>query len=127
MTVGSIILPSAGLLLSYYISIATISHRGFIIVIITFIPDRIFYNPSTHLSASLTTLRNDFYKITDTAPELLWKTKIKNKQKFENLHSFLWLSKLDRKNSKIITKDIIKSWINIFFNYLNSLFNTYFW
>ena len=59
--------------------------------LITFIPDRIFYNPSTHLSASLIILRNDFYKITDTAPELLWKTKIKNKQKFENLHSFLWL------------------------------------
>ena len=85
--------------------------------LITFIPDRIFYNPSTHLSASLTTLRNDFYKITDTAPELLWKTKIKNKQKFENLHSFLWLSKLDRKNSKIITKNIIKSWIKNFFNF----------
>ena len=85
--------------------------------LITFIPDRIFYNPSTHLSASLTTLRNDFYKITDTAPELLWKTKIKNKQKFENLHSFLWLSKLDRKNSKIITKNFIKSWIKNFFNF----------
>ena len=85
--------------------------------LITFIPDRIFYNPSTHLSASLTTLRNDFYKITDTAPELLWKTEIKNKQKFENLHSFLWLSKLDRKNSKIITKNIIKSWIKNFFNF----------
>jgi len=41
----------------------------------------------------------------------------KEKQKFENLHSFLWLNKLDRKNSKIITKDIIANWINIFFNY----------
>ena len=29
----------------------------------------------------------------------------------------MWLNKLDRKNSKIITKDIIASWINIFFNY----------
>ena len=85
--------------------------------LITFIPDRIFYSPSTYLSASLTTISNDFYKITDTAPELLWKTSIKDKLKFENLHSFLWLTRLDRKNSKIITKDIIKSWINIFFNY----------
>ena len=85
--------------------------------LITFIPDRIFYSPSTYLSASLTTISNDFYKITNTAPELLWKTSIKDKLKFENLHSFLWLTRLDRKNSKIITKDIIKSWINIFFNY----------
>ena len=37
--------------------------------LITFIPDRIFYKPSTYLSDSLTTISNDFYKITDTAPE----------------------------------------------------------
>jgi len=85
--------------------------------LITFIPDRFFYNPSTYLTASLTSASYDFYKITDTSPDLLWKTNIKDKLKFENLHSFLWLTRLDRKNSKIITKDIIKSWINFFFNY----------
>jgi len=85
--------------------------------LITFIPDRIFYNPSTYLSASLTTITSDFYKITNTKPKLLWETSVKEKQKFENLHSFLWLTKLDRKNSKIITKDIIVSWINTFHNY----------
>jgi len=85
--------------------------------LVTFIPDRLFYSPSTYLSASLTTISNDFYKITNAAPELLWNTSVKDKLKFENLHSFLWLTRLDRKNSKIITKDIIKSWINIFFDY----------
>jgi len=85
--------------------------------LITFIPDRVFYNPSSYLSASLSTVGYDFYKITGTSPEELWKTQIKDKQKFENLHSFLWLTKVDRKNSKNITKDIIKSWMNNFFNY----------
>ena len=85
--------------------------------LVTFIPDRIFYSPSTYLSASLSTINSDFYKITSTTPELLWKTNIKDRLKFENLHSFLWLARLDRKNSKIITKDIIISWINIFSNY----------
>ena len=85
--------------------------------LITFIPDRFFYKPSTYLSSSLTTFSNDFYKITETKPELLWKVNTKDKLKFENLHNFLWLSRLDRKNSKIITKNIIKSWINVFFNY----------
>ena len=70
--------------------------------LITFIPTRIFYNPSPYLSASLTTIGSDFYKITKTLPELLWQTSIKEKQKFENLHGFLWLTKLDRKNSKNI-------------------------
>ncbi len=85
--------------------------------LVTFLPDRIFYNPSTYLSASLTTISSDFYKIATTSPELLWKTNVKDKLKFENLHSFLWLTKLDRKNAKMITKDIIKNWISLFFNY----------
>ena len=85
--------------------------------LISVIPERIIYNPSTYLSASLTTISSDFYKITDVAPELLWKISIKDKLKFSNLHSFLWLTKLDRKNNKIKTKEIIKSWIDVFFNY----------
>jgi len=85
--------------------------------LITFVPDRIFYNPSTHLSAPLTISNQDFYEISNTTPELLWEIHIKDKQKFDSLHSFLWLSKLDRKNSKTITKKIIKSWINNFFSY----------
>ena len=32
---------------------------------------------------------------------MLGKQISKDNKKFENLHSFLWLSKLDRKNSKI--------------------------
>ena len=31
--------------------------------LITFIPDRIYYNPSSYLSASLATINYDFYKI----------------------------------------------------------------
>ena len=85
--------------------------------LVTFIPSRIFYAPSTYLSASLTTTSNDFYKIAQMMPDVLWNTNFKNELKFDNLHSFLWLSKLDRKNSKNITKDIVESWINNFFNY----------
>ena len=85
--------------------------------LITFIPDRIFYNPSSFLSASLISSNSDFYKIVGTSPEVLWKTSLKNKRKFDNLHSFLWLAKLDRKNSKSITKNIISSWIKNFYNY----------
>ena len=50
-------------------------------------------------------------------PELLWKTNTNNKLEFDNLHNFLWLTKLDRKYSKIFVKDIINSWINNFYNY----------
>ena len=85
--------------------------------LITFIPERIFYNPSSYLSNSLVTITSDFYKITNTSPDSLWNISVKDKQQFENLHSFLWLTKIDRKQNKNTTKEIIKSWINNFFNY----------
>jgi uncharacterized heparinase superfamily protein len=85
--------------------------------LITTIPSRIFYNPSSYLSASLININNDFYKVAQISPELLWNTNYKNKIKFDNLHNFLWLARLDRKDSKIITKNIIKSWIKKFFDY----------
>ena len=34
--------------------------------LVTFIPDRIFYNPSTYLSSSLSTVSGEFYKIINT-------------------------------------------------------------
>ena len=85
--------------------------------LITLVPERIFYNPSAHLSASLTSLSNDFFQLTNTSPENLWKISDKDKIQFKNLHSFLWLARIDRKDNKNITKKIIKSWISIFFNY----------
>jgi len=85
--------------------------------LIAVVPSRIFYNPSSYLTASVAVISGDLYKITETSPKLLWQTNPKEKHKFENLHSFLWLTKLDRKHCKNITKDIIKSWINNFFNY----------
>ena len=41
--------------------------------LVTFIPERFFYKPSTFLCTSLTSFSNDFYNITETKPELLWK------------------------------------------------------
>ena len=85
--------------------------------LLTFVPLRIFYEPSSYLGASLINNVGDFYKISNSSPNLLWKINIKDKQNFNNLHSFLWLTKIDRKNSKVYIKDIIKSWIKNFNNY----------
>ena len=41
--------------------------------LVTFSPDRIYYNPSTYLSTSLTTITSDFYNITNTTSKLLLK------------------------------------------------------
>ena len=68
-------------------------------------------------AGGLLSTTSDFYKASTATPEMLWKINSKDIKNFENLHSFLWLAKLDRKNSKIVTKNIIKSWINNFFAY----------
>jgi uncharacterized heparinase superfamily protein len=85
--------------------------------LITLIPERIFYSPSTYLCASLITIGNDFYKVSDQNLKFFWKINKKNNSEFENLHNFLWLTRIDRKNSNVIIKNIIKSWMDIFFNY----------
>ena len=58
--------------------------------LITYTPERFFYNPSTYLSTSLTTISNDFFKIKYTAPDLLWKIKLDNR--IENLR---WATRRD--------------------------------
>ncbi len=85
--------------------------------LVTYIPNRFSYYPSSYLAASLTSSVSDFYKIKKSSPELLWKINEKDLQNFNNLHSFFWLTKLDRKNDKKNVQNIIKSWINNFFNY----------
>ena len=82
--------------------------------LITFTPDRIFYSPSTHLCALLTNFGNEFYKISDASPSLMWKISFKEKLKFKNLHSFLWLAKIDRKNSKLLRKILLAVGLIIF-------------
>ena len=86
--------------------------------LVTYIPNRFSYYPSSYLAASLTSSGSDFYKIKKSSPELLWKINEKDLQNFNNLHSFFWLTKLDRKNDKKNVQSIIKSWINNFFNYV---------
>ena len=56
--------------------------------LITFIPERIFYSPSTYLSSSLTNISKDFYKIDSIPPDQLWETSFKEKLKFEYLRIY---------------------------------------
>ena len=51
--------------------------------LIAVVPSRIFYNPSSYLTASVAVISGDLYKITETSPKLLWQTNPKEKHKFE--------------------------------------------
>ena len=73
--------------------------------LITFIPDRIFYSPSTYLSSSLTTITSDFYKITNTSTKLLWENNVKDK-------------------SKLINRPLLQVWVPISSSRVSSLKNS---
>ena len=78
--------------------------------LITFIPERIFYSPSTYLCASLITIGNDFYQATDKNLKFFWKINKKNNLEFKSLHNFLWLTRIDTsKHAREIKSTLLNS------------------
>ena len=80
------------------------------------IPSRIYYHPSSHLITSLNLINNNKYIIENFPGQNVWSLQ-KNKGYYNNLHSFLWLNNLDRKNKKIGIQNIISDWIKNFNNF----------
>jgi len=80
-------------------------------------PTRIFYKPSVFLIAPLIDTDKEIYKIENTNLDSIWKEKNMNKLKFDSLHNFLWLTKIDRKDGGTVPQSIINSWIAKYHNY----------
>ena len=87
--------------------------------LITFIPSRFSYNPSSFLISCLTGSDNEIYHVKNILPQSIWENEIKNNLEFENLHNFLWLNKIDRKDKKNTVQLILNSWIDKYYNYDN--------
>ena len=85
--------------------------------LITAEPSRIYYEPSSFLLAPLVSKDSEIYQIKNISPDLIWESDTKNNLEFENLHTFLWLTNIDRKDGRIATQSIINSWINKYYNY----------
>ena len=81
------------------------------------IPDRMFYVPSTFLISPLVNSDNEIYQIANTSSNQIWNENIKNNLEFKNLHSFLWLTKIDRKESRDSAQTIISGWIDKYYKY----------
>ena len=86
-------------------------------------PSRFSYTPSSFLISPLLTADNEIYQINNISSESVWENNIVNNLEFENLHSFLWLLKIDRKNSEASTQSIINSWMNKYYNYDSKSWN----
>jgi len=72
-------------------------------------PQQVYYNPNPFLLSIITTYKSHSFKINDIDPNIFW---LENKKKdAEQMHSFLWLSLIDRKTDHTKIKKIIYIWM----------------
>lgn len=84
-------------------------------------PKQFFFFPNSFLLSSFTNYKDFSVKMSDIDPYSFW-VKQKTKEEENNLHSFLWLNVLDRKNEAVIIRKIIELWIE-----KNKRFNNLTW
>ena len=72
-------------------------------------PQQVYYSPNSFLLSIITSYRTLSFKINDIDPNIFW---LKDKKKdAEQMHSFLWLSLIDRKTDHAKIKKIIYIWM----------------
>ena len=72
-------------------------------------PQQIYYNPNPFLLSIITTYNGHPFRVNDINPNIFW---IEDKKKdTEQMHSFFWLSLLDRKTDQSKLKKIIYIWM----------------
>ena len=74
--------------------------------LVTEIPSRFFFYPNPYLLSPFLNHKESLLKISKFEANYFWKNS-KNKSDLKNLHSFLWLNLIDRKNDKESMKKII--------------------
>ncbi len=72
-------------------------------------PQQVYYSPNPFLLSIINTYLGHSFKINDIDPNIFW---LENKKKdAEQMHSFLWLSLIDRKTDHTKIKKIIYIWM----------------
>tara|TARA_B100000214_G_scaffold200156_1_gene144957 strand:- start:922 stop:2568 length:1647 start_codon:yes stop_codon:yes gene_type:complete len=74
------------------------------------IPSRLFFYPNPYLLSPLLNHKDLLIKISDEDVKNFWMTILNNKEK-KNIHNFLWLNLIDRKNESKTIQRIIEEWI----------------
>ncbi len=84
------------------------------------IPSRFFFFPNPYLLSPLLNHKTLLIKIANEDVRNFWEKLAKNKEK-KNIHNFLWLNIIDRKNDTKIIQKVIKDWILNYKNYKKDL------
>ena len=77
--------------------------------LISKVPNQFFFFPNPFLMSSFSNYRNFAFQIDSLDPNKFWNENYSNKEKKE-LHNFLWLSSIDRKDNASTLRKIISLW-----------------
>ncbi len=91
-------------------------------LLISAIPSRFFFYPNPYLLSPLLNHKSFLFKISKNDIDNFWNENLKKKEK-KNIHSFLWLNLIDRKNETEIIQKIIRDWISKYGNYKKDIWN----
>ena len=72
-------------------------------------PQQVYYNPNSFLLSIITSYRTRSFKVNEIDPNIFWLEDEKKDE--EQMHSFLWLSLIDRKTDHTKIKKIIYIWM----------------
>ena len=86
-------------------------------------PQQFYFYPNPILLSLITNFKNHLFKIKDFNPNIFWGEN-KNIQEEKNLHSFVWLNLIDRKNDGKSIQKIINLWILRNSNYKKNLWES---
>ncbi len=73
-------------------------------------PQQFYFHPNPFLLSSITSYSRHSFKISKIDPNVFWEKKTRFSD-MKELHSFLWLSLIDRKNDSRSLQKIIDAWI----------------
>ncbi len=85
-------------------------------------PSRFFFYPNPYLLSPFLNHKESLLKISKFEANYFWNN-IKNTSEKKNLHGFLWLNLIDRKNEKDSIKKIVNDWIKRYGNYRKEIWD----
>jgi len=86
------------------------------------IPSRFFFYPNPYLLSPFLNHKELLIKISNEDVRNFWVNILKNKEK-KNIHNFLWLNLVDRKNDSKIIQKIIEEWTTKYHKYKKDIWS----
>ena len=84
-------------------------------------PENIYFYPNPFLLSSLINHKNFTFNVLDIDVDMFWSNQNSKKEE-RDLHNFLWLNLINRKNNALVIQKIITVWI-----YKNSKYKNIIW